>query len=115
LETTLAGRTRTALIREAQNQGYQVHLVFIGVDSAERCVARIQVRALAGGHPIPAADVRRRYDRSMSHVREAVALVDFAKVYDNSGDGHTLILFTECGAVRWRAGQMPAWAVRQGL
>jgi predicted ABC-type ATPase len=115
LETTLSGRTRLELIREAQRRGYRVHLAFIGLDTAERCVARIQTRAMAGGHFIPASDVRRRYGRSMAHLRAAVALADLAKVYDNSGDGHRLVLFTERGIVRWRAEQMPAWAELQAL
>jgi predicted ABC-type ATPase len=115
VETTLSGRTRLRLIREAQRRGYRVHLAFIGLDTAERCVARIQTRAMVGGHFIPASDVRRRYRRSMAHLHAALALADLAKVYDNSGDGHRLVLFTERGIVRWRAEHMPPWAERPPL
>ena len=65
VETTLSSRGRLDLIRKAKSRGYEIHLVFIRMDSPERCITRIRNRAAMGGHLIPDADVRRRYARSV--------------------------------------------------
>ena len=59
IETTLSSHGRLELIRKAKFRGYQVQLVFIGMDSPERCITRIRNRAALAGHSVPDADVRR--------------------------------------------------------
>jgi len=66
VETTLSSRGRVDLLRKAKSRGYEIRLVFIGIDSPERCVARVWHRAARGGHFVPDADVRRRYARSVA-------------------------------------------------
>jgi predicted ABC-type ATPase len=36
-------------------------------------------------------------------------LADTAKFYDNSGDGHRLILVANAGVVLWRGNALPEW------
>jgi predicted ABC-type ATPase len=64
IETTLSGRGKLELIREAKSRGYKIYLVFIGLNSAELCILRIRKRAAQGGHFIPEADASCRYARS---------------------------------------------------
>jgi predicted ABC-type ATPase len=109
VETTLSGRGRLALIRKAKSRGYEIHLIFIGLDSPERCITRIRNRAALGGHFIPDADVRRRYARSVANAGQALRSADMAKFYDNSGDRAHLILLARAGAVVWRAEPLPEW------
>jgi len=109
VETTLSSRGRVELIRQAKSRGYEIHLLFIGLDSSERCIARIRNRAARGGHGVPDADVRRRYARSAANAAQALPLADVAKFYDNSGDGHRLILVANAGIVVWQAETLPAW------
>jgi predicted ABC-type ATPase len=109
VETTLSSRGRVDLMRNARSHGYEIHLVFIGLDSPERCIARIRNRAARGGHFIPDADVRRRFFRSVSNAAQALQLADIAKFYDNSGDGARLILVANAGIVVWRAEPLPEW------
>jgi predicted ABC-type ATPase len=109
IETTLSSRGRLGVIRNAKARGYQVHLLFIGLDSAERCVSRIRNRAALGGHFIPTADVRRRYARSTANLAEALQLSDRARAYDNSGDHHRLVLVVNAGRIAWRAQPFPDW------
>jgi len=108
-ETTLSGRSKADLIRKAKSRGYEIHLVFIGLDSPERCITRIRNRAARGGHFIPDADVRRRYSRSIANAARALRLADIAKFYDNSGDGARLVLVAQAGVVVWQAEPLPAW------
>lgn len=111
IETTLSSRKHADLIRRAKSCGYEIHLVYVGLDSAETCIARIRVRVALGGHAVPDADVRRRYGRSLANYAKVLRLVDVGTVYDNSGDdGHRLILAARAGAIVWRAEQLPRWA-----
>lgn len=109
IETTLSSRGRVNLLRKAKSRGYEIHLVFIGMDSPERCVARVWHRAARGGHFVPDADVRRRYARSVANAIVALRLADDAHFYDNSGDGPRLILVAKAGQVVWRAEVVPEW------
>ena len=109
VETTLSGRGRLDLIRKAKSRGYEIGLVFIGLDSPERCITRIRSRATQGGHFIPDADVRRRYVRSVANAAQVLRLADVAKLYDNSGDNASLILIANAGLVVWRAEPLPKW------
>ena len=110
VETTLSGQTSLALIDKARARGYETHLIFVALDSAERCIARIRTRVLRGGHFIPDADVRRRYKRSIANLSEGLRAADIAKVYDNSGDEHRLVLTARNGVVISCAKEVPRWA-----
>jgi predicted ABC-type ATPase len=84
--------------------------VYVALDSVEKCIARVRDGAALGGHSVPDADVRRRYERSLANCAKALRLVDFGRVYDNSGNRHRLILVARGGAVVWRAELLPRWA-----
>jgi predicted ABC-type ATPase len=67
IESTLSGRTLLARLRRARALGFRLKLVFIFVDSADVCVARVEERVRAGGHDVPVADIRRRFGRSITN------------------------------------------------
>ncbi len=54
LETTLSGNRELALMRRAQDAGYKVNLVYVGVDAATTTLGRIAQRVASGGHTVPA-------------------------------------------------------------
>jgi predicted ABC-type ATPase len=95
---------------DARSRGYDIHLLFVALNDPEKSITRIRARAEGGGHFIPEADVRRPYTRSLANLEEAIRLSDIARVYDNSGDGHRLILVARSGAVAWKTTRMPRWA-----
>jgi predicted ABC-type ATPase len=64
LETTLANLTYAHKIPLWQNRGYRVSLIYIHLSSVDVSLARVRKRVEAGGHDIPAATLRRRFDRS---------------------------------------------------
>lgn len=50
------------------------------------CVERIAERVAEGGHHVPEADVRRRYQRGIANFLNVYrALADYWIVFDNSG------------------------------
>ncbi|MGD0777796.1 MAG: AAA family ATPase [Candidatus Solibacter sp.] len=109
VETTLSGKGNLDLIDTAKSLGYEIHLVFIGVDTPERCISRVRFRAARGGHFIPDADLRRRYERAMANCSRAFRSVGIATFYDNSADQARLILIAKDGTVVWRAVPLPGW------
>ena len=65
---------------------FNVALVYVGTSSVEINIARIARRVIGGGHNVPDADVRRRYERSLSNLVIAAHRADFLIVFDNSAD-----------------------------
>jgi predicted ABC-type ATPase len=61
-ETTLGGETIAGMLELAFDQGFEVRIWYVGLVSPELHLARIAARVARGGHHIPEADVRRRYD-----------------------------------------------------
>ena len=60
-ETTLATRSFAPWLRNLRASGYDVHLFFLWLSSADLAVERVLQRVEAGGHFVPDDVVRRRY------------------------------------------------------
>jgi len=92
-ETTLAGRTLAAWLKELHNDGYTIHLHFLWLSSADLAVARVRQRVAEGGHDVPEETVRRRYYRGIYNFRHLYRpLTSSWRCYDNSNElGYRLI------------------------
>lgn len=82
-ETVFSHESKVDLIRRAVGAGYLVslHVILIPEDLA---VARVESRVKTGGHEVPEEKVRSRHRRLWTYIREAVALVAEAHVFDNT-------------------------------
>jgi predicted ABC-type ATPase len=85
-ETTLGGSTLARLLALAADQGAEVHLLYIGLSSPELHIARVRSRVRAGGHDIPEADIRRRYEHSRMNLVHLLPKLASLRVYDNSAE-----------------------------
>lgn len=65
VESTLSGRSFRKHMLVASREGFEITVVFVFVDSFDVCVARVTERVRKGGHDVPEADIRRRYNRSI--------------------------------------------------
>jgi predicted ABC-type ATPase len=83
-ETTLGASTIPRLLAQAADAGTQVWVWYVGLDSPERHLARVRSRVAAGGHDIPEADIRRRWDASRQNLVALMPKLDRLLVYDNS-------------------------------
>lgn len=81
LETTLAGRMHRSTLSRARAAGYRVELLYFYVSSVEEALARIAKRVAEGGHDVPAADARRRYERSLANFESYARLSDHWRIY----------------------------------
>ena len=85
-ETTLGGTTMTALLERALAAGLEVRVWYVGLSSPELHLARVRARVARGGHDIPAAQVRARYDSSRLNLIRLVPRLTELRVYDNSAE-----------------------------
>ena len=60
LETTLASRSIANLIKNAQQKGYYVTLLYFWLNTPDLAVERVKNRVIAGGHFVNESTVRRR-------------------------------------------------------
>ncbi len=83
-ETTLGGRSFARLLREAAEAGFEVRVWYVGLASPEHHLARVRARVAKGGHDIPEADIRRRFDQSRLQLIALLPWLTELKVFDNS-------------------------------
>ena len=107
-ETTLGGQTITTTLDLAIDAGLPVHIWYIGLDSPERHIARVNSRVRQGGHDIPVDKIRARYDASRRNLIHLMPRLAELKVFDNSFEADpktgkrpapSLILHIQRGAI----------------
>ena len=98
-ETTLSGKSYLRLLNELkQRKGYNIHLFFLWISSVKLALQRIELRVQQGGHDIPEAVVRRRFNKGISNFFHFYRpVVDRWIIFDNSGDVPEVIAFEESG------------------
>jgi len=85
-ETTLGGNTITDLLRQAIALGFSVKIWYAALASAELHIARVKARVARGGHDIPDAKIRERYDQSRLHLVDLLPGLSELRVHDNSDE-----------------------------
>jgi predicted ABC-type ATPase len=92
IETTLAARTLVKLVRRAQNQGYNVSLLFFWLNSMDLAIQRVAERVRNGGHNVPEKVIRSRYVSGIHNLFNLYAnAVDYWTIFDNSESPRRLI------------------------
>lgn len=86
-ETTLGGQTIAGLLEETLATGMEVRMWYAGLDSADLHVARVRARVSTGGHDIPEARIRERFDSSRLNLIRLLPRLTELRVYDNSREG----------------------------
>jgi len=84
-ETTLSAKIYLNFIKKAQNQGYKVNLIFLKLDNPELAHKRVLGRVSKGGHNIEPPVIYRRFTRGLENLKEYLAIVDTATIYESSG------------------------------
>ncbi|MBD5164059.1 MAG: zeta toxin [Bacteroidales bacterium] len=87
IETTLATRSYTSLIKRAHCADYQVILLFFWLSSPEMAIRRVAKRVSEGGHNIPTETIIRRYWSGLENFFTIFApIVDSWMFFDNVDD-----------------------------
>ncbi len=110
VETTLSGQGYLRMMIDARARGFETVLVYIGTENVEINLSRIRDRVLAGGHDVPAPDVRRRYLRSFQNLAAAIGRADHTILFDNSTEeGYRLVAVLGPSGNQWFE-PIPDWA-----
>lgn len=89
LESMFSGKTHLALLRTARECGYRVVLHYIPLASPSQAAERVSLRVVQGGHDVPEADIRRRFERSRRHrLTDYLPLAEEWVLWDNSSPPH---------------------------
>ena len=100
LETTLAGRGYLKLVDSLRADGWRVELIYLALPDKAMSHQRVAERVAHGGHDIPAADIERRFARSLRHLLNDFShRVDRCECFLNSGTAMELV-FRQTGATR---------------
>ncbi len=73
-------------IRDMQNAGYFVLLIFVGLANKDLSIMRVQTRVRSGGHSVPRKKLVERFPRTQHAISHALGVVDAAILVDNSRD-----------------------------
>ncbi len=80
------------LIRDAQDRGYFVTLVFFWLSSPELAIERVKTRVNSGGHDIPVDVIRRRYKAGIENLSKLyLPVCDYWLIIDNSEPPFTIV------------------------
>ena len=75
---------KVSFLENAADAGYQVSLIFIGIESVDLSKERVASRVRAGGHNIPAEKLQQRYSRTLRNLSLAIATLPRVILFDNS-------------------------------
>ena len=79
---------KLAFLKEAEKNGYNVILCFIGISGPRISEERVAMRVSQGGHDVPPEKLISRYPRTMANLKRAIAELPHVLIFDN-GDLRT--------------------------
>jgi predicted ABC-type ATPase len=86
-ETTLSTRSYVNLVRNAQNNGFLVTIIYFWLNSPDLAIERVNNRVSEGGHNIPEDIIRRRYFAGIRNLFNLyMPITDYWWLVDNSGE-----------------------------
>ena len=83
-ETTLGASSIPRALADAADDGFEINVWYAGLATPELHVARVHSRVRRGGHDIPEAAIRRRFEHSRMNLISLLPKLTALRVYDNS-------------------------------
>ncbi len=107
-ETTLSGARTATTAKKAKENGYYIRLYYVGLDSAQESVKRIQNRVAKGGHDIPKEDVLRRFNNRFEALKKILPYCNEALFFDND-NGFMEVAEYKYGELILKGYKHPKW------
>lgn len=104
---------KLSFFKHAEESGYDVTLIYIGISNARLSRIRVQTRKRAGGHDVPNDKLEGRYERSLQNLKQATTGLSRVIVFDNSRFDKPFKLVAEFESgklIKKTAGPLPSWA-----
>ena len=83
-ETTLSGRKTLDTIKRAIAKDYYIRLYYVGLDTMEESLLRIENRVKKGGHNISTDTVANRFSKRFDDLIAVLSYCNKATFYDNN-------------------------------
>ena len=102
---------KVRLLREARDAGFDVVLVFVGLENARLSTARVMQRVRSGGHDVADEKLAARFPRTLRNLAAALPVVGDALLFDNTSDTdpYRLVAVYRQGHLVRRSPPMPGW------
>ena len=94
-ETTLTGKTILKNIDKAKEQGYELQLFYVGLNSSDIAKERVKNRVEKGGNNIENDVIEKRYYESLKNLKKIISKFDKVYLYDNSIKYKNIFLFSD--------------------
>lgn len=107
-ETTLAGHRILATVKKAIDKGYYIRLYYVGLNTVEESLTRIENRVKKGGHNIPDSDVKRRFSKRFEDLAAVLHYCNEATFYDNE-NGFVAVAEYKNGDILQIGNLKPEW------
>ena len=107
-ETTLSDYKTEATANQVNELGYHVRMFYVGLDTLDESLLRIQNRVRRGGHDIPNDDVSRRFSARWESLAKVLPYCDEAEFYDND-NGFVKVAEYRNGEFRTVGKRTPNW------
>lgn len=104
----LSGYRTERTARKAREAGYSVRLYYVGLNTPEESLQRIENRVRRGGHDIDREDVLRRFAGRWEAVEKVLPYCDTAEFYDND-NGFRLVAEYRNGELLQVSENRPTW------
>jgi predicted ABC-type ATPase len=114
-ETNFSSADPMKTAREFKKAGYEIHLLFMGLNSLEESMQRVAYRVSKGGHKVSEESIRYNYEFGYKNLYKYVSEFDSVTLFDNgiaSIEEPVIpeeILLIEKGKVYLRRRDYPAW------
>lgn len=83
-ESVMSHPSKIEYLVTAKTKGFEVILLFVGINDPLINVKRVENRVAKGGHDVPREKVVERYKRTMDMLYQAAITADQALIFDNT-------------------------------
>ena len=111
---TVFDEGKLGYLKRARKNGFETTVIFIGLESPELAVERVQYRASTGKHFVPDKTVAARWEGSLRVVDKAITRADVVQFLDNTagGDPQREVAMVVHGNVVRAPNNLPSWTDR---
>jgi predicted ABC-type ATPase len=83
-ETNFSAANPMQSVKEFQEAGYEIHLIFMGLNSLEESMQRVAYRVRSGGHLVSEPSIRYNYENGFKNLYKYFSHFDSVTLFDNS-------------------------------
>ncbi len=108
-ETVMSHPSKIEFISKAVKNGYKVYLYFISTDDYSINQNRVKIRVRKGGHDVSNIKIRKRYQNTLSHLKDAVMKCYRSYIFDNTTDLELILSLNPQKEINFEKNVIPNW------